>query len=195
MLGKLAMTLAAAALALPALAAEITSSVDVATLPKKKSTPLGLYLTPADAHRALTASPEIVFIDVRDPIEISFVGHPAGMDANIPIRFATHAFNPKSGKYKMRGNTDFIGQVDALISRIGADKDTPIFLICRSGVRSAAAAKILIAAGYRQVWNLVEGFEGDMDKKTGTRSANGWRNAGLPWAYRIKKDAAYDAGK
>ncbi len=189
------MTAALAALMLataPAMAGEITSSVDASALAKKKITRLGLYLTPTDAHEALTASPDVVFVDVRDPIEISFVGHPAGMDANIPLRFATLGFNAKNGKYKMRDNPDFVAQIDAVMTRLGADKSAPVFLICRSGVRSAVATNKLVAAGYTNVWNLVEGFEGNMHKPTQTRSVNGWRNAGLPWAYKIDKAAAFD---
>ena len=71
------------------------------------------------------------------------------------------------------------------------EKSTPIFLICRSGGRSAVAAKQLIRAGYTNVWNLVEGFEGDKDKATGARSVNGWRNAGLPWTYKIPAKAGW----
>ena len=83
----------AAALALgsagAAMAGAIETSVDASTLPKKKITPLGLYLTPADAHKAIQADPGIVFIDVRDPIEISYVGHAEGTDAIVPLRIAT----------------------------------------------------------------------------------------------------------
>lgn len=187
-------TVAAIALtfaALSAQAGEIASSVDAGALPKKKQTPLGLYVTPSDAHAALQADPGIVFIDVRDPVEVSFVGHAQGMDANIPVATASRKFNPKAGRYEMTPNKGFIAQASAIIQREGGTRDTPVFLICRSGGRSAKAARALINAGYTNVWNLIEGFEGDMNKATGTRSLNGWRNAGLPWAYKIPADAAW----
>lgn len=187
-------TLAAIALtfaALSAQAGEIVSRVDATTLPKGKQTPLGLYLTPADAHAALQADPGIIFIDVRDPVEVSFVGHARGMDANVPIATTSRTFDPEAGRYKMTPNKGFVAQASAIIQREGATKDTPVFVICRSGGRSAAAARALIKAGYANVWNLVEGFEGDMNKATGTRSLNGWRNAGLPWAYKIPADAGW----
>ena len=177
-----------------ALAGAIESSVDASTLPKKKMTPLGLYLTPADAHKALQADPGIVFLDVRDPIEISYVGHPNGIDAIVPLRVATHKFDPKKGGYAYRSNENFMTEVEAAVARAGATKDTPVFLICRSGARSATAAKMLIEAGYTSVWNLVEGFEGDKDD-AGARAVNGWRNAGLPWAYKIPVEAGWTPSK
>lgn len=180
-----------AASAAAAWAGDITSSVDASALPKKKLTPAALYLSPQDAHAALEADPSIVFIDVRDPVEIAFVGHAASVDAIVPLAVATHEFDAKKGRYKMAPNKSFAAQAKAAIARLGGDAQTPVFVICRSGGRSAKAAKALIEAGYPNVWNLVEGFEGDKDKATGERTMNGWRNAGLPWTYKISADAAW----
>jgi len=184
-------TLALLVFAVPAAAQDIRSSVDAAALPASKATPLGLYLTPADAHAALQDNPDILFIDVRDPIEVAFVGHAAPMDANVPLRIATHAFDPAEGTYRMVPNDAFVAEVAALLDREGLDRDAPVFVMCRSGGRSAAAATQLIEAGFGNVWNLVEGFEGDKHPATGARSVNGWRNAGLPWGYRIDPAAAW----
>lgn len=164
---------------------EISTSVDKASVSKSRQTPYGLYLTPSDAYKAVTKEPSIVLIDVRDPVEISFVGHPKPMDSNIPLRTVTEKFNPKSGKYKMKANAAFVADVDALMKRLKLSKSDPIIVSCRSGPRSAVAARLLHKAGYKNVWNQVEGFEGSIDKETGARSKNGWRNAGLPWSYKI----------
>lgn len=183
---------AADSAATPAPAAEaIVSSVNPSALPKHKRTPLGLYLTPEEAHQALKRDPEILFVDVRDPVELSYVGHPEGMDANVPLALVSRAFDQKGGRYKMTANPDFAAQVEAARKRAGLSKDAPVFVICRSGARSARAAQILAQAGYTQVWNLVEGFEGDRDKASGQRTVNGWRNAGLPWGYKIAPEAAW----
>lgn len=172
-------------------ASAFESSVDVESLSAKKSTPLGLYLTPADAHRALEENPDIVFIDVRDPIEVNFVGHANAVDAIVPIKTATHAFNAKSGTYKMSKNANFVADVNRIMARENATSNDPVFVMCRSGARSAAAAKLLIKAGYTNVWNLTEGFEGDRAKVTGHRDQNGWRNAGLPWSYKLDPNQAW----
>lgn len=183
---------AAAILAVfPAFAGEIDSSVDARALPKGKTTPLGLYLTPEDAHAALTEEPGIVFIDVRDPLEVNFVGNAEGTDANVPLAFATHNFDPKRGGYAMARNPDFVAGVDAVIAAEGRDKGDPVFVMCRSGGRSAEAAAALAKAGYSNVWSIVEGFEGDSDKATGRRDVNGWQNAGLPWSYKLDAEIAW----
>ncbi|MDH3666843.1 MAG: rhodanese-like domain-containing protein [Paracoccaceae bacterium] len=77
------------------------------------------------------------------------------------------------------------------MKRAGRTRFDPVFVICRSGGRSAIAARQLVDAGYTNVWNLVEGFEGDKNPETGQRELNGWRNAGLPWAYKLSSDTAW----
>ena len=180
-----------AALTIPAFAAEITSSVDAESLSKSRQTVLGLYLTPADADRALAADPSIILIDVRTRAEFQFVGHPTATDQNIPVRFLDPEMKHDGKKgYGMVENPKFADQVAALMAREGKGKDDPIFVICRSGGRSARATDKLAALGYTNVWNLVEGFEGGKDKATGQRSVNGWKNAGLPWTFTVSPGQA-----
>ena len=169
----------------------IRSEIDTATIKPAKATSLGLYLTPEEAHRALNQNPNILFIDVRDPIEVMFVGLAEGVDKIIPIALATHEVDPETGQYRMVANDDFVANVNELVAATGKTKADPIFVSCRSGSRSAIAARKLIGAGYTNVWNLVEGFEGDK-APDGTRAKNGWRNAGLPWTYKLPPGAAWD---
>ncbi len=53
-------------------------------------------------------------------------------------------------------------------------------LLCRSGVRSIAAAKSATALGL-EAYNILEGFEGDADAEGHRGSRGGWRHRGLPW--------------
>ncbi|MGD8692027.1 MAG: rhodanese-like domain-containing protein [Methyloceanibacter sp.] len=172
-------------------AATIRSEIDTTKIKPAKATPLGLYLTPQEAHRALSQNPDILFIDVRDPIEVMFVGLAEGVDKIVPIALATHEVDPETGQYRMVVNDDFITNVDEVVAAKGRTKTDPIFVSCRSGSRSAVAARKLIDAGYANVWNLVEGFEGDK-APDGTRANNGWRNAGLPWTYKLPPGVAWD---
>ena len=87
-------------------------------------------------------------------------------------------------------NPTFLADVNATLVQHGMTKDHPIIVMCRSGGRSAAAANELAKAGYTNVWNLVEGFEGDKDD-TGARTVNGWKNAGLPWTYKLTAEQAW----
>lgn len=123
-------------------------------------------LSSTEAHAVLAADSNAVLIDVRDPVEFSFVGHPT--DAiNIPWKFAP----------EMRDNPDFLAQVQQRVR----DPATPILLLCRSGQRSLAAAKLLNEVGYTQLANIEDGFEGPLDADKHRGTLGGWRFHGLPW--------------
>ena len=59
--------------------------------------------------------------------------------------------------------------------------DRQVLFLCRSGVRSVAAAKAATEAGYRSAWNILQGFEGPIDAQKQRGRIGGWRSAGLPW--------------
>ncbi len=155
------------------------------TVPKSKQTTLGLYLTASEAYAKWKAAPEqVIVIDVRTPEEYVFVGHPE-MAWNIPVRLNVHEVNGEDCKLTMKPNDNFVRHV----TRIADPSDT-ILLICRSGGRSAAATNLLAEEGFKHVYNIIDGFEGDRidDPESvfnGKRMKNGWRNAGLPWTYDV----------
>lgn len=122
-------------------------------------------LTPVDAHAKLLEQPNCVLIDCRTQAEWTFVGVPAVPGTRLVEWTRWPGGVP---------NADFVAEASE-----GIDADQPIVVICRSGGRSAAAANALAVAGYTQVFNVLEGFEGDLDAH-GHRSG-GWRGAGLPW--------------
>ncbi len=183
------------ALPQPAAAADtrIESKVDGSKLNKNKRTSLGLYVTADEAAEALKQDPDAMLIDVRARGEVMFVGQPTPAAKNIPYsEFGAYAFDAKRGAYKMVANPDFADAVEELVEAKGGDKDTTIIMMCRSGSRSARGADLLAKRGYKNVYSMVDGFEGDMDK-TGRRSLNGWKNADLPWTYRFEKDEIYQS--
>lgn len=123
------------------------------------------HLSPTEAQQFLEAHPEAVFIDVRSEMEYLFVGHPRGAIL-VPWNDGPNwAINP-----------DFVAHV-----KKAASTNRPIVLICRSGNRSAAAAEALEANGFSEVYNVLHGFEGDLDDTHHRNSLNGWRCEGLPW--------------
>ena len=73
-------------------------------------------------------------------------------------------------------NHDFIEQVEEYTSH-----ETPLYLICRSGARSAAACKILLKAGFNDVTNVAEGFEGHSYHEEDPKVIEGWKSHSLPW--------------
>jgi len=73
-------------------------------------------------------------------------------------------------------NLDFISQFESLV-----EKQALVMLLCRSGVRSHHAAIALKRVGYGNVYNVLQGFEGDKDPMGQRNRLGGWRAAGLPW--------------
>jgi rhodanese-related sulfurtransferase len=74
-------------------------------------------------------------------------------------------------------NPDFLAQVKEAIP----DLSTTVIVLCRSGVRSIPAAKLLAQEGYSRAYNLAGGFEGDKNGNGHRANVNGWKVAGLPW--------------
>lgn len=150
-----------------------------------KQTTLELYVTAAQAYEKWQAAPDsIKVLDVRTLEEYIFVGH-APMSQNIPLYYQTDGFNTEKGRYNMQPNPDFVSQVKQV-----ASPDETLLVMCRSGGRGAMAVNQLAEAGYTQVYNIVDGMEGDAidDPDSvfmGQRLKNGWKNSGLPWTYKI----------
>ena len=163
--------------------------VTIETLSKSKQTAPGLYITAADAGRVLADNPNVALIDVRTPSEVNLIGYATAAAANIPSKFVDPAlaFDAKKGNYKMIDNPDFVEEMRAwLASEAAAGVDT-LLVMCRSGSRSADAIAKLVEAGFDvTLYNVVEGFEGDTSD-AGARVVNGWRNAGLPWTYKVRE--------
>lgn len=130
----------------------------------ENKTPYAGGVHPTDAWR-LFASGEATLIDVRSAEERKFVGHIAG---SVHVPWATGINLVK--------NPRFVSELSAKVK-----KDTIILLLCRSGKRSALAAEALTKAGFKHVFNVLEGFEGDIDSQTQRGRHNGWRFHQLPW--------------
>ena len=127
-------------------------------------------VTPRQAYDALRDNSNAVLIDVRTSAEWTYVGLP---DLNTLGKYVVCVewVNFPDGQV----NVNFVDQVRA--AGVG---DGPIYLLCRSGVRSVPAAEALITAGIGTVYNVLDGFEGGLDKH-GHRSSEGWKMADLPW--------------
>lgn len=160
-----------------------------------KRTSLGLYMTAADANKAVTADADnVLFLDVRTPAEVMFVGAPLSTDANVPfVDLASPAtWDAKNGRFLLVPNKSFVAQTEARLRAKQLDTSDRVIVMCRSGDRSAKAVDALAGAGFKNVWTVIDGFEGDLSKE-GRRDVNGWKNAGLPWTYKLDK-AKLDVG-
>ena len=167
-------------------------------LPDVKKSKIGLYLTPQQAYDLKKASPKgVALFDIRTRAEAMYVGWPSDADALVP--YFEHPeimaeWDDKRFMYKIEPNVDFVPELERRLKEMGLGKDATIILICRSGDRSAKAADRLQMAGYSKVYSVAEGFEGDAVKegsKAGQRTVNGWKNANLPWTYKLDKNRMY----
>jgi len=180
-------TLLVCLLAMFSLSISTTYAFDASKVPEKKRTTLGLYLSPKEAYN-MASKGKVLFIDVRTREEVNFLGMPTVADANIPYMEMDpmYAWNDKKSTYKLLPNSGFVSTVEDRVKAKGFDKNSPIILMCRSGDRSALATNLLAKAGFTKVYSVVTGFEGNMSKQ-GRRSMDGWKNAGLPWSYKLSK--------
>lgn len=107
-----------------------------------------------------------LLVDVRSGEERKFVGH---VPQSLHVAWA-------SGTSLTR-NPRFVRELEA---KTGG-KDAVVLLLCRSGKRSAMAAEAAAKAGFTQAFNVLEGFEGEIDEQQHRGVADGWRFHGLPW--------------
>lgn len=117
------------------------------------------HITPTEAFELLQSNPDALLIDVRSEIEYLFVGHPVG---------AIHVSWNDGPDWEV--NPNFIGEVKKLAGNGG---HRPLVLICRSGNRSEVAGKALLESGFSTVYNVLYGFEGELDTQHHRNSVNG----------------------
>jgi rhodanese-related sulfurtransferase len=168
-------------------------------LPKNKQTKAGLYLTASEAGDMLKDD-NVLFVDIRSRAEVSFLGLPTRVNVHIPYMEMplTPEYDAKSQAYKLELNPDFPLVFKKYVSEHGFGKDSKVVLMCRSGSRSAKAADLLTDMGYKNVYSLVDGYEGDKVKdgpNKGKRLANGWKNTDLAWSYKIDPEQLYPEDK
>ncbi|MDN5723844.1 MAG: rhodanese-like domain-containing protein [Corynebacterium sp.] len=128
-------------------------------------------LAPNRAWALLADDPNAVLVDVRTRAEWQWVG---GADLS---ELGRRAVGIEWVNSEGQPNQRFVEQ----LAEAGVDPESPVVFLCRSGARSANAASIATAAGYRAAYNVAEGFEGDPDQYGHRGTINGWKVAGLAW--------------
>lgn len=121
-------------------------------------------VAPADAW-ALVQGGHATLVDVRSAEERTFVGQ---VPQSQHVAWATGT--------SLTRNPRFVRELESRVK-----KDAVLLLLCRSGKRSALAAEAAAKAGFEHVFNVREGFEGELDARQQRGTADGWRFHGLPW--------------
>ena len=162
-----------------------------------------------EAYDMLNTVPNTYLIDVRTRAEYQLVGH-APMAYLFPYLFFTDkiAKNGETWEYKFtKKNKTFIDEISTKFQ-----KTNNLLIICRDGERSILAAKDLIKSGFKNVYNVKDGFEGPLfpsfeDENRhkfyrqlalrnkipdyNHRRFYGWQWWGLPWTYDIEPKYIY----
>jgi rhodanese-related sulfurtransferase len=125
------------------------------------------HLEPRAAWLEIQNTPNALFIDVRMEIESLYVGRPPGVENIAWYEYPDLQADP--------------AKFAQAVEREAGDKARPIYLICRSGTRTVDAGHALEAAGFTNVTNILQGFEGDLDAAFHRGTRSGWRFDGLPW--------------
>lgn len=164
------------------------------SIPAVKRTIAGLYVEAKNVPALMQQSgSRFLFIDVRTRAEAVYVGVAQGMDGLAP--FVEHQelmtdWDEQRQSYRLEPVQGFVAEVNRRLAEKGLNKNDLVILICRSGDRSGRAANRLAEDGFTKVYSVVDGFEGDLSGE-GRRTVNGWKNAGLPWSYRLDRKTMY----
>jgi rhodanese-related sulfurtransferase len=127
-------------------------------------------ITPEEAWKILSDNPDAVLVDCRTDAEWKFVGVPDLSGLGREAVFIE--WNSTDGTR----NQNFVDDLGAA----GIAGERPVIFLCRSGNRSIGAAEAATAAGIGPSYNVLDGFEGNLDENS-HRGSRGWRAIGLPW--------------
>lgn len=128
-------------------------------------------ITPEEAWKVLVDNPEAVLVDCRTEAEWRFVGVPDTSSLQRDVVYV---------EWNRTDGTHNDGFVDDLVASGVTPGERPVVFLCRSGNRSIGAAAAATAAGILPSFNVLDGFEGNVDAD-GHRGTTGWKAVGLPW--------------
>ncbi len=132
-------------------------------------------VAPRQVWDALRSDPQARLVDVRTDAEWSYVGLPdLQQSGGEPVLIPWQVFPA------MQVNAGFTEH----LKQAGLTPQHRIYFLCRSGVRSQAAAAAAAAAGYPHAFNIKDGFEGPPDGAGHRGHVAGWKADGLPWRQR-----------
>lgn len=125
-----------------------------------------------EAFKILEKEDNSYLIDVRTLPEWSFIGFPDLSKFEKEVIKISWKIFPQ-----MNINKNFQEQIESEF----LDKNSKLFFLCKVGGRSLDAANFCSQLGYRNCYNILNGFEGDLDENSHRGNINGWKAAKLPW--------------
>jgi rhodanese-related sulfurtransferase len=137
-------------------------------------------IPPQQAWDLLKSNANATLLDVRSSVEYYYVGHPCGA-IHIPYKEAPDWETDKNFAEKVLSGLINKGNKGNKANKAEIIVLQPVLIICRSGKRSMEAAEELNRHGFKEIYNILEGFEGDRDENNHRSTINGWRFHNLPW--------------
>jgi rhodanese-related sulfurtransferase len=128
-------------------------------------------ITPEEAWKLLSDAPDAVLVDCRTEAEWRFVGVADTSSLGRDVVYVE--WNRTDGSHNDRF-------VDDLLAAGLTPGERPVVFLCRSGNRSIGAAEAATEAGIAPSYNVLDGFEGNLDDAK-HRGGTGWKAVGLPW--------------
>jgi len=128
-------------------------------------------ISPQNAFELLKNQKNSFLIDVRTNEELNFVGVVDASSFNNRMIFLAWQTLPN-----MQQNQNFMSD---LVSKV--NKDSEVLFLCRTGGRSNQSAQFASSIGFKKCYNIINGFEGDLNSKNHRGLINGWKASNLPW--------------
>lgn len=131
-------------------------------------------ISPQNAFELLKNQKNSVLIDVRTSEELNFVGVVNASSFENRLIFLAWQTLPQ-----MQQNQNFANDLLAKVN-----KDNEILFLCRTGGRSNQSAQLASTLGFKKCYNIINGFEGDLNSQNHRGLINGWKASNLPWEQR-----------
>jgi rhodanese-related sulfurtransferase len=161
--------------------APIPKQLDLAKCMSAQDVFEGHYVRAQEAYEIWQSNPEgVTILDVRTPEEYVYVGHAPGA-INVPWFFAEwQKWDQRTNQVALTENQNFVSEVK---NRLKSNQ--MILVMCCNGLRGSKAVDRLIGEGFKNIYNVTDGFEGD---KSNDEEKNGWKDSGAPWTYKVQAE-------
>ncbi len=135
---------------------------------------------PNDAYQILQNNQNSILIDVRTNFEWETVGIVDYLSFCNPALFISWQNYPD-----MQIDPDFLVKLESSLNeKLSSIKNyknsADLIFLCRTGIRSNAAAELCLKNGYSNLFNIINGFEGDSNQQGQRSLINGWKAQNLP---------------
>lgn len=134
-------------------------------------------ISPTETFSNLRSDPNSLLIDVRTGEEFAFVGVVNANEISNRLALISWKILPD-----MSENPNFANDLEKSTKTVSQNKDDlKLYFLCKSGARSKEAAIYCQNIGYKNCYNVANGFEGDLDENSRRGNINGWKASNLPW--------------